>query len=125
MRSCIPAGMLLAGAGFGFRYPPAAIWRAKRVSAASNSTSTVYLGRPPQKQTCAPQFGSEAGKAIARPLEGLRVPGNPLRQEFESHEAMQLGVLGLVNHPYAPAAELLKDAIVRHCLANHDVGTRP
>ena len=22
MRSCIPCGMLLAGAGFGFRYPP-------------------------------------------------------------------------------------------------------
>ena len=34
-------------------------------------------------------------------------------------EAAELDVLGFVDHAHATAAELLNDAVVRDCLANH------
>src|SRR6516165_5544828 len=52
-------------------------------------------------------------------LQSLAVPGEPLGQEFERDEAMQPGVLGLVNHAHAPAAEFLQNAIVADSTADH------
>src|SRR5579863_8874883 len=43
----------------------------------------------------------------------------PLGQEFQRHEAMEFGVLGLVDDTHPAAAELLEDAIVGDRLANH------
>jgi hypothetical protein len=48
--------------------------------------------------------------------ESLRVAGNIVRQELECDEAMKPGVLGLVNHAHATAAELFDDTIVRNNL---------
>ena len=42
----------------------------------------------------------------------LLVAGHFLGQELERHHAAELGVLGLVNHAHAPAAQLADDAIV-------------
>src|ERR1700731_1812086 len=57
----------------------------------------------------------------AEAFERLRVSGNIFRQELQGDEATKLGVLGLVNHPHPPAAQLLDDAVVRDGLADHSV----
>jgi len=49
-------------------------------------------------------------------LEGLLLP-HP--GEIQGHKAMQLYVLGLVNHTHPPSTEFLDDAIVRNSLVDH------
>jgi hypothetical protein len=49
----------------------------------------------------------------------LRIFSNIIRQELEGDEAMQPGILGLVDHAHAAAAEFLDNAIVRDGLADH------
>ena len=50
--------------------------------------------------------------------QGLRIPGDILRQKFQRHEALQPRVFGLVNDTHASAAELFDDAVVGERLAN-------
>ena len=57
-------------------------------------------------------LASEAG-------QGLRVLGNFVRQELQSHKAAEFSVLGLVHHTHPTTAELLDDAVVRDGLADH------
>jgi hypothetical protein len=45
--------------------------------------------------------------------------GNIVGQEFERHEAVELGVLRFVNYTHATAAQPLDDAIVRDGLTDH------
>ena len=52
-------------------------------------------------------------------FQELAVLGQFFGQELERHAAAELGVLGLVHHAHAPAAELLEDAVVGNRLANH------
>jgi hypothetical protein len=52
-----------------------------------------------------------------KPCECLRVTGNIFRQELEGDEPMHPQVLGLINDPHAPAAQLLDDAVMRDGLA--------
>src|SRR5713101_7171509 len=52
--------------------------------------------------------------------EGLRVTRNLPRQEFEGDEAMKPRVLGLIDHAHAAVPELLKDAVVRDSLVDHE-----
>src|SRR5215470_17322448 len=42
-----------------------------------------------------------------------------IRQELQSNETMEGGVLGLIHHTHSPAAEFLKDAVVRNDLGEH------
>ena len=56
----------------------------------------------------------EGGGSLRFTLEtrqGLRVFRYIIRQELERHEAVQAGVLGLVNHTHSAAAQLLDDAV--------------
>jgi hypothetical protein len=48
----------------------------------------------------------------AETLEGLRVPGQVVGEEFQGDEAAESGVFGLVDHAHASAAELFEDAVV-------------
>jgi hypothetical protein len=41
------------------------------------------------------------------------------RQELESDQATEPGVLGLIDHPHATATKLFEDVIVRDKLAHH------
>jgi hypothetical protein len=50
----------------------------------------------------------------------LAVLGQFFGQELERHAAAELGVLGLVHHAPAPAAQLLQDAVVGNAVANHE-----
>jgi hypothetical protein len=43
-------------------------------------------------------------------------------QEFQSHEAVEFNVLGLVHDTHAAAAELLDNAVVRDGLPDERVG---
>ena len=52
-------------------------------------------------------------------VQGLRVLGDIVGQEFERDEATERGVFGLVDHTHAAAAQLLDDAVVRDGLADH------
>ena len=64
----------------------------------------------------------QSGRGTSFALEsfqGLVVFRKFLRQEFQSDEATQLGVLGLIDHTHAAATELLQDAIVRDGCADH------
>ena len=45
--------------------------------------------------------------------------GYVIRQELQSDEAAEFGVLGLVDHTHAAPAELLDDAVMRDGLADH------
>jgi hypothetical protein len=47
------------------------------------------------------------------------VLGELFRKELEGDKAMQLGVLGLVDHAHAAATEFFEDAIVGDRLASH------
>jgi hypothetical protein len=51
--------------------------------------------------------------------KSLGVVGYCIRQEFQRDEAVQLHVLGSVDNSHSPATELLDNAVVRDCLANH------
>ena len=52
-------------------------------------------------------------------LERLMVLGHLLRQEFERHKAVELGVLSFVDDTHSSAAELLQDAVVGDGCAGH------
>jgi hypothetical protein len=52
-------------------------------------------------------------------VQGLRVLGNVVGEEFQSDEAPKVGVLGFVNHTHSPAAQLLDDAVMGDGLAYH------
>ena len=58
-------------------------------------------------------FSLEAG-------ESLRVLGYFIGQEFQRDEAMQLHILGFVDHAHPTTAELLDDAVVRDGLVDHE-----
>jgi hypothetical protein len=45
-------------------------------------------------------------------LERLRIPRHFVRKKFQRHEAPQIDVFCLVNHPHPAAAELLDDAVM-------------
>ena len=52
-------------------------------------------------------------------VQGLRVLGHFVGQEFQGDEAPKLGVLGLVDDAHPAAAQFLDDAVVRDGLADH------
>src|ERR1700722_286340 len=64
------------------------------------------------------ESGGGAG-FTAETLEGLRVAGKLVGQEFESDEAAEFSVLGFVDHAHAAAAELFHDAVVGDGLVDH------
>ncbi len=64
------------------------------------------------------QRGGRA-RFAAETLQGLRVLGYIVGQEFQSDEAAEARVLGLVDDAHPAAAELLDDAVVRDGLADH------
>ena len=51
--------------------------------------------------------------------QSLRVLGDFIGQEFQGDEAMQLHVLGFVDHAHTAAAQLLNNAVVGDGLADH------
>ena len=64
----------------------------------------------------------QCGSGLGFPLkaaERLRVFGNVVGQELESHETTELNVLGLVHDTHTTAAQLLNNAVVRDGLADH------
>ena len=60
---------------------------------------------------CGLRFALEAA-------QGLRVVRNFIRQELQGNKAVELCVLGLVNHTHTPATEFFDDAVVRDGLAD-------
>ena len=52
-------------------------------------------------------------------LQGLMIFGHVFRQELERDEAMELGVLGLIDDTHPSATELLQNAVVQYHLAQH------
>ena len=52
----------------------------------------------------------ENGQVNARCLPKKR---EPVREEFQSNEAMELGVLRLINHTHTAATKLFYDTVVR------------
>ena len=61
--------------------------------------------------------GGGSASFAAEAFQRLLILRNFVRQEFQSHEAAEHGVLGLVHHTHPAAAELLDDAVVRNGLA--------
>ena len=55
-----------------------------------------------------------------KPLQRLTVFDEPLGQELQRDEAMELGVLGLIDHAHPAATELFQNAVVGNSFANHD-----
>src|ERR1700728_30070 len=55
----------------------------------------------------------------AKTFQSLRNLRDIFRQKLEGDEAPKLGVLGLVNHTHAAAAQFLDNAVVRDGLADH------
>jgi hypothetical protein len=53
--------------------------------------------------------------------ECLRITGNFFRQELQGNKTMQPGIFRFVDHPHAPAAQLLDDAVVRDGLVDHEL----
>ncbi len=51
--------------------------------------------------------------------QGLRIATELVGQELQRHEAVKAGVLGLVDHTHAAAAELLNDAVMRNRGLDH------
>src|SRR2546428_5036601 len=65
-------------------------------------------------------FSAEAACASRwKTGEGLRVSSDLIRQELQGNEAMQPGVLGLVNNAHPTATEFFNDAVMRDGLAKH------
>ena len=61
---------------------------------------------------------AESGSGLSFALksgERVRILSDTFRKEFQGNEPMQTGVLGLIHHTHPPAAELLKDPVVRDC----------
>ncbi len=52
-------------------------------------------------------------------VQGLRISGDLIGQEFQGDEAAELGVLSLIDDTHTATAELLDDAVVRDGLADH------
>ena len=100
--------------------------------------TTSVLRRPREKASCLPswdhakanmssldfidrtdvwviQSGGGLGFAL-KAGESLRIASDFGREEFESHEAVQLGVFGFVDHSHAAAAQFFEDVIVRNVL---------
>ena len=50
-------------------------------------------------------------------LQGLMVLGHIIGQELERYETVELGVLGLVDHAHAAAAQLFENPVMRNGLA--------
>ena len=63
--------------------------------------------------------GRSRTRLPAKAFQGLRVFGNIVRQELQSDEASEFGVLGLIDHTHPAAAQLLDDAVVRDGLADY------
>ncbi len=55
----------------------------------------------------------------AEAFEGLVFLGQRLRQKLERDEAVQLGVLGFVDHTHAAATQLFENAVVGYGSAGH------
>ena len=53
--------------------------------------------------------------------QSLRVFGHIVGEKFQGDEAVQLDVLGLVDHAHAATAKLLDDPVVGNSLAEHSV----
>src|ERR1700730_14602553 len=67
-------------------------------------------------------FESRRGLGFAlKTGQRLRVFGYFVGQEFQSYEAVELDVLGLVDDTHTSAAKLFDDAIVRDGLADHGI----
>ena len=49
----------------------------------------------------------------------MAIQGQRFGQELQGNGALQPGVLGLLDHAHASAAELLQDPVVRHRLPDH------
>ena len=64
------------------------------------------------------QGRSRAGFA-AKSFQCLRILRDILRQELERYKSAKGGVLGLINHTHAAAAEHLDDAVMRNRMADH------
>jgi hypothetical protein len=56
---------------------------------------------------------------VDEPLLGVGVPRQFGWQKLEGHGALELGVLGLVDHAHPALAEFLEDLVVGYGLANH------
>src|SRR5215472_10265018 len=55
----------------------------------------------------------------AKAFQCLRITGEVIGKELQSHKATEVGILGLVHHAHAATAKLLDDAVVRDDLADH------
>ena len=64
----------------------------------------------------------EGRRLSSKPLQPLAVVGEGLGQEFEGNEAVQAGVLSLVNHTHPATTELLDDAVMRDGLPDREIG---
>ena len=63
-------------------------------------------------------FRAEAACASrSKRLRACESAGEPVGKELQGDKAVQLYVLGLIDHAHTTAAELLYDAIVRNGLA--------
>jgi hypothetical protein len=58
------------------------------------------------------RFALEAG-------QGLLIFGNFVRQELQRNKAMQLYVLGFIDHTHPTTAELIDDAVMRDGFSYH------
>ena len=54
----------------------------------------------------------------------MGVLGHFIRQEFQSYEAVELDVFGLVHHTHTATTELFEDAVMRDGLPEEWVGFR-
>jgi hypothetical protein len=55
----------------------------------------------------------------AEPPQGLRILSHIFRKELQSDEAVQAGILGLVNDAPTAAAQFVDDAVMRNGSADH------
>src|SRR5215467_9087738 len=55
----------------------------------------------------------------AKAHQSLRILGHLVRKEFQSNEAVQFRVLGLIDDAHPATADLLDDAVMRDDLINH------
>ena len=60
----------------------------------------------------------------AETFERLRIAGHIVGQELERDEAVQAGVLRLVNHTHAATTKFFDDSVVRNGLADARRGIR-
>ena len=65
------------------------------------------------------QSRGRAGLAL-EPLHRLAVPAKLFGQNLEGNAAAQPAVLGFIDDPPTAASQLLQDAVVGNCLADHE-----